>query len=343
MLKTPTIRYIILCNIVYGDDYYRFSRWGSARILPVSGTEEGSVPGGNNPEVADASTLAAPFPGFPRVEEPTPSRSPTRSRIRLSIRPPRFRDGRGGGVAAEFEDGIDASIRPPRFRDGRGRKDAEVHARFRASIRPPRFRDGRVAHFRRAGRKRQRLQFGRPVSGTEEVVSTALYLIGGKASIRPPRFRDGRVPGDDETRDMARGASIRPPRFRDGRAGIQKSQLLQDYSLQFGRPVSGTGREGNDGKMGNGATSFNSAAPFPGRKSATRPIDRGIVRPASIRPPRFRDGRGSRWESSCRSRARLQFGRPVSGTEESGSSAHSGRRARRFNSAAPFPGRKRRC
>ena len=135
-------------------------------------------------------------------------------------------------------------------------------------------------------------------------------------SIRPPRSRDGRGHTPRGTPSALHQPSIRPPRSRDGRGGAACSAC-------------------------GCAWPFNSAAPFPGRKSRSRGASFASSIVPSIRPPRSR-GRKRRLTCTCsRTALDLQFGRPVPGTEEARRPASQRHGLFGLQFGRPVPGRKR--
>ena len=189
-------------------------------------------------------------------------------------------------------EGSDASIRPPRSRDGRvPTPDIGKPGISSSSIRPPRSRDGRGSKRERPPRHRQCFNSAAPFPGRKRA-----YF--GFDSAYPIRAHHAALfPRSKSRRSGARGSTV-PQRlhlaapFPDGR-GPMSSLSLRSSSC------------------------FNSAAPFPGRKRQASREDPPQAQPASIRPPRSRDGRVD------------GIAVVVPGI-------------RRFNSAAPFPGRKSR-
>ena len=111
-------------------------------------------------------------------------------------------------------------------------------------------------------------------------------------------------------------ASIRPPRSRDGRGHFPVDIRLARLGFNSAAPF--PGRKSGQHKLAAApAANFNSAAPFLGRKSRVAVLAGRACRDrTSIRPPRSRDGRAA------------------------GGPRRPDRRCD-FNSAAPFPGRKR--
>ena len=217
-----------------------------------------------------------------------------------------------------------ATTRPGGFTPGRPVPGTEERRRDAGSTRAEELQFGRPVpgdgrapfRFPRVSAERT-LQFGRPVPGTEELSYLVDRLPDRRASIRPPRSRDGRA---EESRRKSR-----LPSFFTPAAPFPGRKRTTAEARR--RPV----REG-----------FNSAAPFPGRKSRTQAAAFAGER-ASIRPPRSRDGRGGGVAQSGRARSpawRLHSGRPVPG-RKSGWSWGWLLDGSCFNSAAPFPGRKR--
>ena len=231
---------------------------------------DGRVPPQRRNPPESCFNSAAPFPGRKSATLPDQAvRSPC-----CSIRPPRSRDGRdpsarlhrqpgpqlqfgcpvpGTGRGARRHawkhDERSASIRPPRSRDGRvGREGAVLTTGTIASIRPPRSRDGRADAFSQLRTEIDKLQFGRPVPGTEEPragsddevktvrFNSAAPFPGRKSRLRKRpgtlagRLQFGRpVPGTEELSSSqprkrpSPAASIRPPRSRDGRVRWQRA------------------------------------------------------------------------------------------------------------------------
>ena len=112
-------------------------------------------------------------------------------------------------------------------------------------------------------------------------------------------------------------------------------------AFQFGRPVP-DGRVGPTNADEAKAQRLNSAAPFPGRKSWAKSEERSPRASFNSAAPFPGRKRGGRLREGG-ARAGLQFGRPVPvGRKSPGMGAGvTGRRPGTFNSAAPFPGRKR--
>ena len=169
------------------------------------------------------------------------------------------------------------------------------------------------------------LQFGRPVPGTEEGKDVRLGKHGldgvhGFNSAAPfPGRKSGWISHVKTASIMARGFSLRLPRSRDGRARNKRiSQSAKGVMACF-TPLLAPFRDGRAlVGVAEIATPERDSITVPGTEErATANQEQLTATGASIRPPRSRDGR------------------------EAGSGAH-GQAAGGFNSAAPFPGRKRR-